>query len=510
MRGLSPLRRPVAAGLLCAGPALALACGSVACAARAEPPATLRAAAERTGRRVGVAVAVEPLLREPAYARLVAAEFNAVTPENALKWAPVQPRPDLIQDDDWRVILDAAAAAGQGVRGHTLLWDQQFPAWAVALPDAGLMRAQRAHMERLLQATAGRVHTWDVVNEALEDDGTVAKTALWRVDGQRHLREAFALARALDPTAVLAYNDYGVEGINPKSDGLHRLLAAWRAEGVPVQAVGLQSHLKVGEGPRPAELAANMRRFAALGLEVHLTEIDVQVRHLAGSAWGREAAQARLLYGWTAACVAEPACRELSFWGLSDRHTWVDAALGDDAPALFDDALRPKLGYWAVKAAFLGAPDPTCAVERAPPPTAADPKGWRSSAGPLTVGPRGGVAAAMQVVARSAPWQGPVYSVRSTLASGLPLRASARVRLDPGPKAPVALTLRIVDGLGERYISVANGEASDQGWLRLEGPLRVPLSGELQVADLYVEGPPAGRALWVDAPSLRVDCGVEP
>lgn len=489
--------------------AAAIAGPGVVCAA--DPPAmTLRAAAETTGRHIGVAVAYEPLVREPAYARLIQSEFNVVTPENALKWAPVQPRPELVQDQHWQVIFDAASQGRQSVRGHTLLWDQQLPAWAVALSDAELMAAQRQHIERLVKATAGRVRTWDVVNEALEDDGTISKTALWRVDGDRHLREAFVKTKALDPAAVLAYNDYGIEARNPKSDGLLRLLTAWRAAGVPVEAVGLQSHLKVGEGPRPAELAANMRRFAALGLEVHLTEIDVQVRHLAGSPWGREAAQARLLHGWTAACVAEPACRELSFWGLSDRHTWVDGTLGDDQPLLFNDDLQPKLGYYAVRAALLGQPDPTCAIERLPVPKVGAHAGWRSSGGPLQVGPKGGAAAAMVVAGRTEAWQGPVHSVLSSLTAGLPLRAGVRVRLNAGPPAPVALTLRIVDGLGERYVSVASGRANADGWLRLEGPVRVALQGELRTADLYVEGPAAGRELWIDAPSLRVDCEASP
>jgi hypothetical protein len=116
----------------------------------------------------------------------------------------------------------------------------------------------------------------------------------------------------------------------------------------------------------------------------------------------------------------------------------------------------------------------------------------------------------MGVAGRTEAWQGPVHSVLSTLSAGLPLRAGLQVRLNAGPPAPVALTLRIVDGLGERYVSVASGRATADGWLRLEGPVRVALQGELRTADLYVEGPAAGRELWIDAPSLRVDCEAGP
>ena len=487
------------------GPALGRAAGS---SAPAPQERGLQGAAARTGRRVGVAVAYEALVREPAYARLVAAEFGAVTPENALKWAPVQPSAAVVQDEPWRAIFNAAEAAGQRVRGHTLLWDQQLPAWAVGLPDAELLAAQQRHMERILRETDGRVQVWDVVNEAIEDDGSVSKTALWRVNGERHLRDAFTLAHKLAPKAVLAYNDYGVEGVNPKSDGLLRLLTAWRAEGVPVGAVGIQSHLKVGAAVSADELATNMRRFAALGLEVHLTEIDVQVRHLGGAAWAREAAQARLLYGYTAACVAEPACRELTFWGLSDRHTWVDFAEGDDQPTLFDDALRPKLGYFAVRAALLGEPDPTCAIERWPAPRPGQPAGWSSGSGRLRIGPAPGASVALMAEGRTATWQGPVRSVADSLTTGLPLRARVRVRLDPGPSAAVALTLHMVDGAGERFLPIASGVATGDGWAVLEGVVATPVKGELQQAQLYVEGPPGGRSLWISDPSLRVDCGL--
>ncbi|MBL8615522.1 MAG: endo-1,4-beta-xylanase [Deltaproteobacteria bacterium] len=500
----SPARqRALAVGL--AG-ALALVAALGGASAAAEGP-TLAAAAARTGRQIGVAVAHDPLVREIAYGRLIAREFSSITPENELKWSPMAPAPEVVDDSRWETVLAAAAAAGQQVRGHTLLWDQQLPSWAVALPDAALLAAQRAHTERLLAATSGRIAVWDVVNEALEDDGSLSRTAMWRAGGERHLTDTFRTARQMAPEAKLFYNDYGVEGINPKSDGMFAVLRRWRAAGVPVDGVGLQCHLKAGEAPPVAQLRANIQRLGGLGLDVHLTEIDVQVRHLDGSDWGRDAVQARLLHQWVEACVAEPACTALTFWGLSDRHTWVDHAHGDDRPLLFDDELEPKLSYFAVRAALLGKPDPTCAVERLPEGGFDKGMGgWRASGGQGAVveGPSGGPA--LRVSGRTATWQGPVRTVTDSVADGLPLRARAQVTVGPGGPAKVALTAHVIDGAGERFVPLAAGQAQPGRWTALEGALSIDLKAPVRSVELYVEGPPAGQELWLDGASLRVDC----
>ncbi len=501
MSSAAPARRAVVPAL-----ALGLALTQGGGPASAEG-LTLAAAAARTGRAVGVAVAHDPLVREPAYGRLVAREFSAITPENELKWAPMAPAPAVVDDSRWETVLAAAAAAGQQVRGHTLLWDQQLPAWAVSLPDPALLAAQRAHTARILEATAGRIAVWDVVNEALEDDGSLSRTAMWRAGGERHLTDSFRVARALAPKAKLFYNDYGVEGINPKSDGMFAVLRRWLAAGVPIDGVGLQCHLKAGEAPPVAQLRANIQRLGGLGLEVHLTELDVQVRHLDGSDWGRDAVQARLLHQWVEACVAEPACTALTFWGLSDRHTWVDHAHGDDRPLLFDDALEPKPSYYAVRAALLGQPDPTCAVERLPEGGFDTGRGaWRASGGQAAVvaGPTGGPA--LRVSGRTATWQGPVRTVTDSVADGLALRARAQVGVGAGAPAKVALTAHVIDGAGERFVPVAVGQAQPGRWTALEGPLQLALTAPVSSVELYVEGPPAGQDLWLDSASLRVDC----
>ncbi len=470
---------------------------------------TLRAAAARTGRRVGVAVAWEPLHREPAYARLVATEFSLVTPENELKWAPIEGAPGQPDDRRWQEIRAASRAAGQELRGHTLIWDEALPAWAVVLPDGDLAHHQDAHLRRLVQQAKNDVRTWDVVNEAVEDGGQLSPSAYQRARGDGFLEQAFRVVHRLDQDALLAYNDYNIEAINPKSDAVFRLFQSWIAKEVPVHALGIQAHLDAARLPDLSSVRTNLRRFGSLGVEIHLTEVDVQIRQVSGGYTGKLALQARVLYELTRLCVNEPACRELTFWGLSDRHTWVDAARGDDAPLLFDDSLAPKPAYHSVRAALLEQPDPICSWELAGSLDASvGSQPWRSSSGHsarehLTL-PK--VHDAFWVTGRTATWQGPVLDVTELIANGLPMVITAKVWVSGKSPSPLAWTLRVQDDGGERFVRLGGALAHGGEWASLGARFRPQLKGTLRRAEIYLEGPEPGRDLGLRAPHLGVDC----
>ncbi len=471
---------------------------------------TLRAAAARTGRRVGVAVAWEPLHREPAYARLIATEFSLVTPENELKWAPIEGTRGVPDDGRWKEIGLASTAAGQELRGHTLIWDEAIPAWAVGLPDHELARVQEAHLRRLVSQAKNDVRTWDVVNEAVEDGGQLSPSAYHRARGDGYIEQAFRVVHQLDPDALLAYNDYNIEAVNPKSDAVFRLFQAWRAKNVPVHALGIQAHLDGARLPDFSSIRANLRRFADLGVEIHLTEVDLQIRTVSGGFKGKLALQARALYELTRLCVNEPACRELTFWGLSDRHTWVDGARGDDAPLLFDDSLAPKPVYYSVRAALLGHPDPTCGWELAGSFDA--PQGaevWRASSGSGSrkhpAFPK--VHDAFWVTARTATWQGPVLDVTNIVTNGLAMEVGGQVWVSGNSPAPLAWTLRIQDEAGERFVRLGEAQARAGEWVTIRARFRPQLKGWVQRAELYLEGPEPGRDIGLRGPHLGVDCG---
>ena len=296
----------------------------------------LRALADRAGLTIGAAVAWEPLTQDPGYAALAARHFHVLTPENALKWAPIE---HTAGQRDTRRIDDIAAraqASDQALRGHTLVWDLEIPGWVDRTDAQALDAALLAHMRATLRENRDRVVVWDVVNEALADDGRRAPTVLHTQLGPGHIAQAFAVARAEAPEARLFYNDYAVLWPGPKASGLVRLMQELQAQEAPVDGVGLQSHLHlVPEGRLDwAGIEGQLARLGKLGLEVHLTEVDVRVADLAGGQQGRLLAQADAVYRLVSLCRAEPACTSVAFWGISDRYSWIPAVLPrpDGAP----------------------------------------------------------------------------------------------------------------------------------------------------------------------------------
>ena len=309
------------------------------------PVADLSSAAEATPRAVpiGAAVSWVRLRDDPGLRALVAREFDSVTPENEQKMAFVQPRQGTFAFAEADALVDAARARGKRVRGHTLVWHQQNPAWLTARPwTADELRLVLAdHVGTVAAHFRGRVDTWDVVNEPLEDDGTLrAGGAPWLpVLGPSYIETALRAARAADPSARLFINELAAERPGPKLDALVALAAGLKARGVPLDGIGLQNHTTAGGFPDRGALVATMRRFAALGLDVEITEMDVVSR--------TPAEQAPAYLEAAAACAAVEACTRITVWGLSDADSW----LGPAAQALpFDAALRPKPAWTALTA----------------------------------------------------------------------------------------------------------------------------------------------------------------
>lgn len=307
------------------------------------PAATLRSLAPAAGIRVGAAVDVEALEADPAYARLLAREFNLVTPENAMKFAFVQPERDRYDFTQADALVAFAEAHGMQVNGHVLVWDRQLPDW---LTQGGfsrdeLMAILREHIRTLVTRYRGRVASWDVAAEAVGEDGKLRDTFWSRGIGPDYLALAFRWAHEADPQARLRYNDYGGEGAGAKSDGIYRLVADLRQQHVPIDAVGLQMHVGLDDAPRADDVRINMKRLAALGLQTDITEMDVMLPLPArGTALRR---QARVYGAMLQACLAVPQCRSFSTWGASDAHSWIPEYFpGQGAALLFAADGRPK------------------------------------------------------------------------------------------------------------------------------------------------------------------------
>lgn len=284
------------------------------------------------------------------YAMVAAREFDVVTPENELKFISLRPTRATFRFARPDSMLAFATANGMRMRGHTLVWGNRLPAWLTGAswtrPEAIALLDE--HVATTVNHYEGRLAAWDVVNEALQDDGTLRSTFWLRAIGPTYIDQAFRTAAAADPSARLFYNDFGIETVGTKSDAALAMLGGLKARGVPVHGVGMQGHFVVGQTPSRAALVANMTRFAALGLKIQITELDIRMPVPAtATALQTQAAEYAEVFR---ACLEVPACDMVVTWGFTDLASWIPAAFsGMGAALLFDDTFQPKPAYTAVQ-----------------------------------------------------------------------------------------------------------------------------------------------------------------
>jgi endo-1,4-beta-xylanase len=237
------------------------------------------------------------------------------------------------------------------VRGHVLVWDLQMPAWATngQFTRQAWIQILCTHIKSVVGHYRGQIYAWDVVNEAVNQDGTLRNTFWMSKLGPEYIAMAFQWAREADPSAKLFYNDNGGEGLNAKSQGIYALLQGLQQTGVPVDGVGMQMHTRLDGAPPASELSANMQRLAKLGLEIHITEMDVRLQYSTGDNETKQAEQADLYREVLSVCLSVQNCKAFLTWGLTDRYSWIPGFTGKpDAPLLFDKSGLPKPAYFAI------------------------------------------------------------------------------------------------------------------------------------------------------------------
>ena len=212
---------------------------------------------------------------------IIEAQFNSISPENALKWENVHPAPGTYAFD----VPDQYVAYGEKhhmfIVGHCLVWHSQVPAW-VFRDDKGnfvdretLLKRMHDHIRTVVGRYKGRIQSWDVVNEALNEDGTLRQSPWLKIIGEDYIAKAFQYAHEADPEAQLTYNDYSLEN-EAKRKGALALITKLKAEGIPVTSVGLQGHLGL-QGPSTETEDATISDFAKLGVKVVISELDIDV-----------------------------------------------------------------------------------------------------------------------------------------------------------------------------------------------------------------------------------------
>ena len=316
-------------------------------------PDPLRDASTSSGKLVGTAIQ-SGLLRIPEYNTVLARHFNYVTAEYEMKMNVIGQSRESNNFSAGDAIVGYALSNGMRVKGHALVWHGAVPAWVDALSPGDLRIAFQNYIQDVAGHYRGGVVAWDVVNEAVADDGPGLRDTVFRRKlGDGYIAEAFRLARQADSSALLFYNDYGGEGLNSKSNRIYELVSSLRAQGVPIDGVGLQMHVTATNPPSAGSIAANMRRFTELGLLVNISEMDVRIRDVPGSLQTRLDVQKSVYKSIVEVCVAEPRCHGVTFWGFSDAYSWIDRQFGADDPLLFDEQYAPKPAFYGVMEALL-------------------------------------------------------------------------------------------------------------------------------------------------------------
>lgn len=313
---------------------------------------------ELAGRQllVGTAVDHAAFTTDATYRERVASEFSSITAENVMKWEVVEPTRGELDFAAADELMAAAKRNGQQVRGHTLLWHNQLPAWLTSGVESGAIDADelrgilRKHITDEVRHFRGRIYQWDVVNEVIDDNAQLRDTIWLRELGPGYIADAFRWAHQADRKAKLFLNDYNVEGISAKSDAYLALAKDLLAQGVPVHGFGAQGHYGVQYGFHTAsDVAANLARFEKLGLETAMTEVDV--RMLMPTDNVKLQAQAQGYSVLMQGCLLAKRCNSFTVWGFTDKYSWVPGFFdGEGAANLLDESFAAKPGYRELQA----------------------------------------------------------------------------------------------------------------------------------------------------------------
>ena len=308
------------------------------------------------------------------YTQLFAEQTRILVAENAMKWYALRPAPDRFDFSNADRMIRFAQLTGKVVRGHNLCWHEGLPGWfAKTVNKDNARQFLTEHIRTVAGHFRGQVQSWDVLNEAiwLEDgrpDGLRVQPWLEMI-GPDYIELAFRTAAEADPHAKLTYNDYGIETDKPgeaaKRAQVLALLKRLKASGVPVGAMGVQSHLYAAGAQPGAGLREFLSEVSALGLEVYITEMDVVSAGIGGGQAGRDRATAKVYGDYASLMLADPNVKMLLTWGLSSGLSWVNNPnqrmqrfpdIWRERPLPFDDDDAPTQAFWALRAALDGAP----------------------------------------------------------------------------------------------------------------------------------------------------------
>lgn len=321
----------------------------------AEPEPTLRELGEENGIRMGAGVSHYRLFNTPAYVDVLTTHYNLLTPTSELKMQALRPGPDEFNFTRGDEIVAFAQEHNMDVVGHTLVWYLGIPDW---LQDRVMSRDEaiailEEHVTTTVSHFRGQIYVWEVVNEALRNDGTLSENLWYRSIGPEYIAMAFRWAHAADPDALLIYNDFGLETNPEKAQGMLQMVRGLVAEDVPIDGVGLQMHVSTETDLDMETLQTLMEEIGEMGLQVKITEMDVAIGNYEGTREEKLEAQAQVYRDVMGVCLAVDACTSFTTWGFSDAHSWINRE-GQHDPLPFDENYQPKPAFFALQSVLMG------------------------------------------------------------------------------------------------------------------------------------------------------------
>lgn len=312
----------------------------------------------------------------PEVSSLLPTEFNSITPENIMKWMYIHPKEDTFNFEMADKFVNLGEKHGMHIIGHTLVWHSQLAPWVNAIQDsAELANHIENHINMIAGRYKGKIHGWDVLNEALNDDGTLRESIFLKVIGEDYIRQAFDLASKADPEAELYYNDYSL--VNPnKRKGVVKLVKDLQANGTKIDGVGMQAHWDLNY-PALEEIENSILEYSALGVKVMFTELDITVipnpwdlqgadveKNFEGSEFMNpypeslpDSIQNQLAKRYEDIfrifLKHEDKISRVTFWGIDDGQSWKNdwpIRGRTNYPLLFDRKYQPKKAYYSIMA----------------------------------------------------------------------------------------------------------------------------------------------------------------
>ncbi|CCA72418.1 related to endo-1,4-beta-xylanase [Serendipita indica DSM 11827] len=279
--------------------------------------------------------------------------FNQATPGNRMKWDATEPSRNQFSFSAADALVTWAQSGGRQLRGHTLVWHNQLPAWVTngGFNNATLVSVLQNHVTNVAKHFAGKLKTWDVTNEIFNEDGTWRQSVFYKTIGEYYVDIAFRAAAAADPNVGLAANDYNLDTTNGKVAAYVALVKRLKARGVKITQVGSQAHLTVGQTPSFNSMVSALNSLVAAGVDVAITELDIRMQLPATSA---KLEQQKKDYNTAIrACMAVPRCVGITIAGYTDKYSWIQ----NGAPLPYDENYRPKPAYYGIIDGLKGIAD---------------------------------------------------------------------------------------------------------------------------------------------------------